>query len=336
MRAPSFWWRSAAPAALLLAPFGWLYGLFSASRMRKAGEPAAKPVICIGNFVMGGGGKTPLCLAIGRLAIQNGLKPGFLSRGYGGSETGPVRVDPRKHMASDVGDEPLLLAALAPTVVAQDRVAGAKALERLGVDLVVMDDGFQNPGLSKDLSIVVVDGARGLGNGFVFPAGPLRAPLGVQLERADAVLVMGPGAPGEAAAQKARARGLPVFAAELVPLKSDGWDEAPLLAFAGIAAPERFFASLEAAGATLGAWRAFGDHHRWSEEDCHALLDLADEKDLLPVTTEKDAARLKGTHGAHAALYQRLAVFPVRARIADEAGFWGWIAGRLSERKKMP
>jgi len=332
MRAPAFWWRKVGLKAVALAPFGWLYGLFSGSRMRRQGERAEIPVLCAGNFVLGGGGKTPSCLALARLATKNGLKPGFLSRGYGGSEPGPVRVDPRKHVAGDVGDEPLLLAALAPTVIAQDRVAGARALSRLGVDLLIMDDGFQNPALAKDVSIVAVDGGRGLGNGLVFPAGPLRAPFSAQIDLADAVIVIGPGKPGEEAARRARAHGVPVFSAELVPLKEDGWDAAPLLAFAGIAAPERFFASLEAVGARIGARRAFGDHHPWSEEDCRALLRLADEEGLLPVTTEKDAIRLKGAHGPLAALYERLAVFPVRARVDDEEALWAFIASRLAER----
>ncbi|WP_026381349.1 tetraacyldisaccharide 4'-kinase [Afifella pfennigii] len=330
MRAPSFWWRKGAWQAAALSPFGFAYGLVAGARMRRAGAAAPKPVLCIGNFVLGGAGKTPLCLAIGALAQRHGLRPGFLTRGYGGAEAGPLRVDLRKHSAEEVGDEPLLLAERAVTVVARDRVAGARALAEAGVDLIVMDDGFQNPSLNKDVSLIVVDGARGLGNGGVFPAGPLRAPLAAQLDLADAVLVMGEGEPGEAAAGRARAAGLPVFSAALRPSGAADWAGAPLLAFAGIAAPQRFFASLQAAGASIGERRAFADHHPYSEADAQALLELAEARGLVPVTTEKDAVRLRGAHGARAALYARAKVFGVEARLAEETALWAWLTERLA------
>src|SRR5712675_186139 len=189
MRDPSFWWRAPRPRSRLLAPLGALYGVIAARRLMQAGESARVPVICIGNLTVGGAGKTPTAIAVARLL-----------------------------QAAGVGDEPLLLARVAPTIVARDRAAGARAAEAAGAELIVMDDGFQNPALAKDLSLIVVDGRRGLGNGKVFPAGPLRAPLRPQIARAQALLVVGePGPAAQPAIDGARARGLPVFTGRLVP-----------------------------------------------------------------------------------------------------------------------
>src|SRR4051812_36607681 len=180
-RAPEFWWRRHSLAGLALAPLGMIYGGIAAHRMQGEGAAASIPVICIGNLVVGGAGKTPTALEIASVCRKLHMRPGFLTRGYRGQERGPLYVSPAIHSAADVGDEALLLAQFAPTVVAADRPAGAKLLASLGADVVVMDDGFQNPSLRKDLTLVVVDGARGVGNGFPFPAGPLRAPLVAQM-----------------------------------------------------------------------------------------------------------------------------------------------------------
>src|SRR5712675_2587110 len=241
MRDPSFWWRAPGPMAGLLAPLGALYGVIAAQRLMQAGRRVRVPVVCIGNLTVGGAGKTPTAIAVARLLQAAGARPIFLTRGYGGRLAGPVAVAPT-HGAADVGDEPLLLARVAPTIVARDRAAGARAAEAAGAELIVMDDGFQNPALAKDLSLIVVDGRRGLGNGKVFPAGPLRAPLRPQIARAQALLVVGePGPAAQPAIDGARARGLPVFTGRLVPDPAvvAALAARPALAFAGIADPEK-------------------------------------------------------------------------------------------------
>ncbi|MBK1622770.1 tetraacyldisaccharide 4'-kinase [Afifella marina] len=329
MHAPSFWWRKGAALGWALAPAGWLYGWFTARRMRQLGEAAPCPILCVGNFTLGGSGKTPLALALGRLAIEKGYKPGYLSRGYGGSTKGPIEVEPGRHSADEVGDEPLLLASVATTVVARDRVAGARLLAEKGANLVIMDDGFQNPSLTKTVSLVVVDGARGTGNGFVFPAGPLRAPMSSQLPFTDGVFVMGEGEPGDALAARAGAQGLPVFRGVLRPRGRGEWQNERCLAFAGIGAPERFFRSLEDVGAVVAARHRFADHHPYSEEDCRRLVAEAERAGLKLVTTEKDAARLTGRGGARQALYERLTVFPVEADIPEREALWNWLTERL-------
>src|SRR5947199_2834355 len=185
MQAPRFWWDKPGALAALLSPFASIYGAVAARRLEQPGAHAGIPVICVGNPTVGGAGKTPTALAIARLLIEAGERPYFLTRGYGGKFGGPVLVE-AAHTAVQVGDEPLLLARVAPTVVAADRAAGAQLARENGASVIVMDDGFQNPSLAKELSILVIDGARGIGNGRVLPAGPLRVPLEPQLDRADA------------------------------------------------------------------------------------------------------------------------------------------------------
>ena len=277
MREPGFWWRDAGVAARLLAPAAAAYGFVAARRMAQPGWRAGVPVLCIGNFTVGGSGKTPTAIAVARFLAKAGRRPFFLSRGYGGTLAGPVRVDAQS--AAAVGDEPLLLARVAPTIVARDRPAGARAAIAAGADLIVMDDGWQNPSLAKDLAIAVLDGRRGIGNGCVFPAGPLRAPLASQLDHADALLVIGP--PGPAAMPAiaaAERRRLPRFAGALVPDPAilDRLAGARVLAFAGIADPDKFFATLEANGIAVAARRGFPDHHRFAPEEIARLLAEAD------------------------------------------------------------
>jgi len=323
MRDPSFWWRAPGPMAGLLAPLGALYGVIAARRLMQAGERARVPVICIGNLTVGGAGKTPTAIAVARLLQAAGVRPMFLTRGYGGRLGGPVAVAPA-HGAADVGDEPLLLARVAPTIVARDRAAGARAAEAAGAELIVMDDGFQNPALAKDLSLIVVDGRRGLGNGKVFPAGPLRAPLRPQIARAQALLVVGePGPAAQPAIDGARARGLPVFTGRLVPDPAvvAALAARPALAFAGIADPEKFFATLRGAGIAVRATQAFPDHHRFAAAEQDDLITRADRGGLALVTTEKDLARMQGDP-ALAALARRATALPV-ALSFDDAGSIG-------------
>ena len=244
MREPAFWWREAGLAAGLLAPLAAVYGAVASARLRQSGARAAVPVICIGNLTVGGAGKTPLTLTLARLLQAAGDAPFLLSRGYGGRLAGPLQVDPVRHRAADVGDEPLLLARVAPAFVARDRVKGAQAAVAAGAGVIVMDDGFQNPSLQKSFSVLVVDARRGIGNGRVVPAGPLRAPLAAQLARADALVVVGTSNAGASVAAAAHGRGVQVFQAGLVP------DAA--VAAASILARDRFVGWLDKASETLG------------------------------------------------------------------------------------
>jgi tetraacyldisaccharide 4'-kinase len=275
------------------------------------------PVVCIGNFTLGGAGKTPTAIAAAQLLAAAGERPVFLTRGYGGRLHGPVRVDTERHRAEDIGDEPLLLARVAPTIVARDRVAGAKAAEDAGATVIVMDDGFQNSALAKDCAIVVIDAARGIGNARVFPAGPLRAPLALQLTRAHAIVVIGDGDAARPVIKAAISANLPVFSGRLSP---DGDAVAALrsqrvLAFAGIGDPEKFFHTLGEAGIDAPVRRGFADHHRYTASEAARLLGEADAQKLTPVTTEKDLVRLTGE--PLAALRARTHALPVTLVLGD-------------------
>jgi tetraacyldisaccharide 4'-kinase len=256
---------------------------------------------------------------VARLLVAAGERPAFLTRGYGGRLAGPVLVDTARHHAGDVGDEPLLLARTAPTIVARERVAGAATAVTVGGGVIVMDDGFQNPSLAKDCSILVVDGPRGIGNGRIIPAGPLRAPLAAQLARTDAVVVIGTVLAASDVVAAARARGIPVFAAQLVP---DARFIALLgsrrvLAFAGIGDPKKFFGTLTGAGITVAAARSFPDHHRYGAAEAEALLRDADREGLVLVTTEKDHVRLAGDERL-SELAARVHALPVALGFDDE------------------
>jgi tetraacyldisaccharide 4'-kinase len=312
--APKFWWRPRrSGAALALLPLARLWGLSATVRMGRT--PRFRPpiaVVCVGNFVVGGAGKTPTALAIGRIARERGLRPGFLASGYGGSIHAPLIVDPARHGAGTVGDEPLLLAAAGPTAVGRDRAGAARLLVGEAIDLIVMDDGFQNPYLAKDLSIVCVDAEAGIGNGMVIPAGPLRAPFAVQLRRADVLLVIGEGKAAEPLIRAAARSGKPVLRAALRPAAVPGWRQDPVLAYAGIGRPEKFFAALADAGAIVMRSVPFPDHHRFSETEATELLSRAEAEGLRLVTTEKDLARLAGAKGtALVRLRERSSAFPV-------------------------
>ena len=290
MRAPEFW-SDNGPLPALLAPLGAGYDL--AGRLRRAlVRPVAVPVpvVCAGNLVAGGAGKTPVALALLAALSARGHRPHALTRGYGGRSAGPLRVDPARHDFAKVGDEALLLARVAPTWVARDRVAGARAAVAAGADSIVMDDGFQNPSLAKDLSLLVVDGAYGFGNARVMPAGPLRERIEAGLVRADAVVVLDPDAGGLAAQLGPRTQVMP---ARLAPRPEAGRLAGQrVLAFAGIGRPQKFFASLSALGAEVVEQRAFPDHHPYDRRDIEALLARARDQDAVAVTTEKDAVRL--------------------------------------------
>jgi tetraacyldisaccharide 4'-kinase len=320
LKAPSFWWRKRRNlAAYALWPAGKLWGAAAAWRMaRPPRYRAPVPVICVGNFVVGGAGKTPTALALARIARGRGLKPGLLASGYGGKSFGPLLVDPVIHNADAVGDEALLLAGTAPTVVARNRAAGAELLVREGVSLIVMDDGFQNPSLARDLSLVVVDAAAGIGNGRMIPAGPLRAPLALQLHRAEVLLVIGEGSAAEPIIRAAARAGRPTLRARLRPAKVKDWRKEPVLAYAGIGHPEKFFASLAETRAAVVKSVGFPDHHRYSDAEAKELLEAAKAGGLRLVTTEKDLARLAGRSGPAGALRDASEPFQVMLEFENQ------------------
>jgi tetraacyldisaccharide 4'-kinase len=288
-KAPEFWDRDGA-LARLLAPAGWAYGAVGALRRSRA-RPwhAPVPVVCVGNLVAGGAGKTPVTIDLARRLASAGAVPHILTRGYGGSAAGPLRVDPARHSCREVGDEALLLAAAAPAWVARDRAAGARAAVAAGARSLLLDDGLQHLSLAQDLKLLVVDGAYGFGNGRVIPAGPLREPVAAGIARADAVVVMGEDHAGIAAL----AAGKPLLRARLTPRA--GAPElrgARVFAFAGIGRPEKFFGFLETLGAVVVGRRAFADHHVFDESELQALVGDAERAGARCITTEKDWVRI--------------------------------------------
>jgi tetraacyldisaccharide 4'-kinase len=289
MRAPDFWTRKdfvSQAVVTLLTPFGWLYG---ASVAYRAGHSltyqAACKVLCVGNLTAGGTGKTPIAIAIAKALIARGAKPVFLTRGYGGGVRGTafVSADDR---ATHVGDEPLLLATVAPVIVSADRAAGAKLAEENGFDTIVMDDGLQNFSLHKDMSIVVVDAEDGFGNRRILPAGPLREPVSQGLKRTQAVIVNGAGPVPP----------LPGFAGPVLRTNLAHTGETlagkRVVAFAGIGRPSKFFDTLRGMGAETIEQRAFGDHHVYTQAEMARMKARARAEDALLVTTEKDYVRL--------------------------------------------
>jgi tetraacyldisaccharide 4'-kinase len=276
-------------------PFGALYGAVASRRLQREGFDAGIPVLCVGNYHVGGAGKTPTVLALTKMLRELGETPVVLSRGYGGKLRGPIKVDLDRHVALDVGDEPLMLARKVPVVVARDRIAGVALARSQGASVIVMDDGFQNPAIAKDASLIVIDGTRGLGNARVFPAGPLRAPLLPQLARTDALIVIGDGAAAEPVAATIAAREKLVLKAHL---KADDASVASLAgkrvsAFAGIGDPARFFRTLRSNGIEVVRERIFADHHPYLKTEIETLMLEAKRDALTPVTTEKDLARLR-------------------------------------------
>jgi len=334
MREPSFWWHEGRSAAFALAPLAAAYGVVAQARLNRRGRSVAVPVVCIGNLTVGGAGKTPAAIATAQILKAAGELPMFLTRGYGGSLAGPIAVDPARHGAAEVGDEPLLLANTAPTTVARDRVAGANFSIARGATVVVMDDGFQNPSLRKDLSILVLDGRRGIGNGRVIPAGPLRVPLGAQLRRAQVLVLVGAATRAEAVVADARKREIAIFRAELRPDPQfvAALGRGRVLAFAGIGDPNKFFTTVADAGITIASKRGFPDHHRYTREEARALCEEADREGHVLLTTEKDLARLRGDDSVSGLATQAHAL-PVALTFEDEERFRSLLLKGLSQAR---
>ena len=306
MIAPEFWTRR-GPAAQLLRPFGLVTRIATARRVRRAGISVGIKTICVGNAGVGGSGKTIVALDI--LARLPG-RPFALTRGYGGALRGPIMVERGLHTAVEVGDEALLLADAAPTVVARDRAAGGRLALAEGATAIVMDDGLQNPALHKDLSLLVIDGGYGFGNGLLLPAGPLREPVSSAARRCHAAILVGH---DETDALAWLPPSLPVLRATLVPDCVEPLGRRPVIAFAGIGRPEKFFRSVLSLGAELVSSHAYPDHHVYAAKEASALLAEAANKGAKLVTTAKDFVKLPPA--------LRAACLVVQARLAweDEA-----------------
>ena len=292
MTPPAFWQRDGV-LPWLLAPAAAVAARLTARRVARAGWRAPVPVLCCGNAGVGGAGKTTVALDLARRLAVRGIAVHCLTRGYGGRSRGVLRVDPVRHDAGLVGDEPLLLAAVAPTWVAADRAAGARAAVAAGAQALLMDDGLQNPTLAQDAALLVVDGAVGFGNGRVMPAGPLREPVDAAASRCRAAVLIGP----DAAGVRVALPGLPVLAATL---ETDAaLPGVRVLAFSGIARPSKFHATLRRAGAELAECMDFPDHHRFTSAELERVLARATALGVMPVTTPKDAVRLPAAIRAH-------------------------------------
>lgn len=325
MRAPEFWYQSNGPWPKLLAPAAALYAASDALR-RTVSQPATAPVpvVCVGNLVAGGSGKTPVAIALAAMVAEAGASTAFLTRGYGGRLAGPVRVDPADHSAYDVGDEPLLLARTAPTWVARDRAVGARAAANDGAEIVIMDDGFQNVGLRQDLRLLVVDGDVGFGNGRVIPAGPLREPIHRGMARADAIVLMEPDRQDIAALASC-----PVVRASLQPPQTaQTLDGRRVLAFAGIGRPEKFFQTLRNMNAEIVDAVPFADHHVYGQSEIVELCERATQLDAVPITTEKDLARLSPAQRS------KVRVLPVSVVWQEEDAVRRLLAPLLQQRRR--
>ncbi|MFK8033149.1 MAG: tetraacyldisaccharide 4'-kinase [Hyphomicrobiales bacterium] len=320
-KSPAFWWqRTLATRSKFLMPIGMIYGFITARRMkRRSIASASVPVICVGNVVIGGAGKTPTTISISRLLESNGYKCGFLLRGYGGSSKEATRVLP-EHTADEVGDEALLYAAIGPTVVSADRPSGAELLGNADIDVILMDDGFQNPSLKKDCALIVVDAVSGWGNGLCFPAGPLRASLNSHMALANAVIGLGQGEYSESLELLQIQHQFEFIEADVVVSTPHPLDQTTrYFAYSGIGRPQKFFSSLEQNGYSLIERKPYPDHHPFSESDAKKILQQVKAHSAIPITTEKDHIRLASSEpGSHRAeLFQASRVLKISVEFSN-------------------
>ena len=331
MAEPHFWQSRTHPLALALSPLSWLYGGLEATRRRLThSQHPGKPVICVGNLTAGGGGKTPTVRWLAENIAAQGHKPAILSRGYGGSEKGPLKVDPNHDNAIAVGDEPLMLAADWPVYVCADRMQSLRLAVHDGADVLIKDDGFQNPSMAHHFNLIVIDGASGLGNQRLLPSGPMRQPLSVALEKLDALLVLGEARHNSLAflMDAVEAFGKPIFhGAAQATRQGSG----KVHGFCAIAKPEKFRASLEAQAFEIDGFSIFPDHHYFTEAEAAKLL--AHEAKLI--TTEKDMARLQGApaDSARAKLAACSEVLPIALKVDNEAALLSAINNAIEDRQ---
>ncbi|NVK34438.1 MAG: tetraacyldisaccharide 4'-kinase [Rhodobacteraceae bacterium] len=335
-KAPDFWWKQKTGwQALVLAVPSIIYSAVSGRRMLQPPKVRSElPVICVGNFVVGGVGKTPFCLMLAELMRAEGRRPGFLLRGYGGRETGPLRVDPKSHFVDQVGDEALLLACDAPTIMSKDRGAGAKLAAAQGdIDILIMDDGFQNPSLDRDLNIVLVDAQTGLGNGWAVPAGPLRANMKTQISKTNILILVNRGQAAAETVQTAAQKGIPILHASVVTKDNLALRDKPLVAFAGIGRPGKFFESLENDGLDVVQAEAYGDHHAFTAEDVSYLQAEAKRLQGTLVTTSKDHARLERSDIPECRVFAKdVQVFDIEMKIEERDRLIGYINEKIRTR----
>jgi tetraacyldisaccharide 4'-kinase len=313
MRTPKFWYQPRGILSILLAPLSWLYQL--GDKINQALKPNAYksplPVICVGNATAGGGGKTPTVIALTKILSDYNIA--LLTRGYGGNITEPTIVDLKAHTTAQVGDEALLLAQHATTIICRNRAEGAKMAEQNNANIIIMDDGLQNNSLHKDITFLVIDRQIDFGNNKVIPAGPLRAPLKTTLNKSDAVICIG--APLQS--------DLPVFESAIEP-QNNIHPSTQYIAFAGLAIPDKFKNTLLDLNASLIGWYPFADHHAYTNDDIQELKDIAKEKSATLITTEKDFVRLSPEQK------ENIETLPIALRFKDEEAITHFIRKTIS------
>jgi tetraacyldisaccharide 4'-kinase len=326
MLAPQFWNKNGTIAKMLW-PVSLVVQGFSQFRFHfYKSKKLDVPVICVGNIVVGGSGKTPTALDIGRILKEHGVNAHYLSRGYGGNMRGPVLVDTNTHTYKQVGDEPLLLARQSPAWVSKNRLKGALAAIKDGAEAIIMDDGLQNPLIEKNLALLVIDSGFAMGNKLFFPSGPLRESLSMGLKKADAVVVIGEMKIAEVLSRlpELAAYDKPVFHARFqITADKESLKSNPLYAFAGIGRPEKFFESLEGIGARLIGKRVFGDHHPYSDDEMSSIIAEARALGGTVVTTEKDFVRIP------AQFQKEITPIPVKLLFDNVAAWEGLIKTSL-------
>ncbi len=309
MQQPGFWKSKSLPGIILL-PIALIY--FCIFQLRQIFTKPYKSdmiVICIGNITVGGTGKTPIAIAIAKMLISDGKKIAFLSRGYKGKLTGPVVVNPEIHTAEDVGDEPLLLSRVATAIISKNRISGLKLAKDAGAEIVILDDGLQNPTIQKDISFLVIDGGLGFGNSFVLPSGPLRETICSAKKRITATIIIGK----DKHNIMSKLKEFPVFKGEIIPSQNIP-EKCQVVAFAGIGNPGKFFQTLQDSGFDLKEALSFSDHHNYNNADMEFLFSIAKKHGARLITTEKDFVRLDKKYS------NDIITFPIEIKFDNTSG----------------